>query len=62
MLFNVCSRIFVFSNYFEIKFRFLLAKKYSEQNMMTEKELDEFLTDLTRRHGLKTIYRALKSK
>jgi hypothetical protein len=33
-----------------------------KQNMTTEKELDEFLIDLVKKHGFKTIQRTLKSK
>jgi hypothetical protein len=29
---------------------------------MTEKELDEFLMDLVRKHGIEVIQRTLKSK
>ena len=30
--------------------------------MATEKELDEFLVDLVKKHGLKTVEKILKSK
>ena len=39
-----------------------LAKQSIQQNMSSEKELDEFLIDLIKKHGIKTIQRALKSK
>ena len=38
------------------------SKRSLQQNMSTEKELDEFLLDLIDKHGLKTIKHALKSK
>ncbi|CAF3345644.1 unnamed protein product [Rotaria sp. Silwood1] len=40
----------------------VLAKQSIEPNTMTEKELDEFLIDLVKKHGFKTIKRTLKSK
>jgi len=38
------------------------TKQSIEQKMTTEKELDEFLIDLIKKHGLETIQRTLKSK
>ncbi|CAF0798542.1 unnamed protein product [Adineta steineri] len=38
------------------------AKQLTEPDQMTEKDLDEFLLDLVKKHGLKTIQRTLKSK
>ncbi|CAF1022068.1 unnamed protein product [Adineta ricciae] len=34
----------------------------AQPDLMTEKDLDEFLVDLVKKHGLRTIQRALKSK
>jgi len=33
-----------------------------KHEVMTEKELDEFLVNLIKNHGIKTIYQSLKSK
>ncbi len=41
---------------------FFSAKQTIQQDMMTDKDLDEFLIDLVKKHGLKTIQRTLKSK
>jgi len=38
------------------------TKQSIRRNMTTEKELDEFLVDLVKKHGVKTIQRILKSK
>jgi hypothetical protein len=39
-----------------------LARNSIEQNLATENELDEFLIDLVKKHGLKTIQKSLKPK
>ncbi len=41
---------------------FFKAKQAIEQDSMTDKDLDEFLIDLVKKHGLKLIQRTLKSK
>lgn len=41
---------------------FCLGKQPAQKNVATEKELDEFLVDLVKKHGLKTVKQTLKSK
>ncbi|UJR33865.1 hypothetical protein I4U23_021286 [Adineta vaga] len=38
------------------------TKESDQQDLMTDKDLDEFLIDLVKKHGMKIIQRALKSK
>ncbi len=51
-----------FFKYFLFQINIFLAKNPIQQDMMTEKELDEFLIDLVKKHGLRTIQRTLKSQ
>lgn len=50
------------SNNLSYVFFLTVARQSVQSNMSTEKELDEFLLDLIKKHGLKSIKHALKSK